>query len=148
VEPSAGSIFQNPPGDFAGRIIEALGLKGQGQGGAAFSVVHANFIVNTGGASAADVTALINRARLAAWQTLGVELTPEILFVGDWADSPLTDLARSETGQSNGDRSETGQSSGDQLEAGQSNANRSETGQSSGDQSEAGQGRPGSEVKA
>jgi hypothetical protein len=148
VEPSAGSIFQNPPGDYAGRIIEALGLKGQGQGGAAFSAVHANFIVNTGGASAADVTALINRARLAAWQTLGVELTPEILFVGDWTEAPLTDLARSETGQSNANRSETGQSNGDRSETGQSNGDKSETGQSNGDRSEIGQGRPGSEVKA
>lgn len=93
VEPSAGSIFQNPPGDYAGRIIEALRLKGQSQGGAAFSTVHANFIVNTGGASAADVAALVNRARQAAWQALGVELTPEILFVGDWAEPPLTNLA-------------------------------------------------------
>jgi UDP-N-acetylmuramate dehydrogenase len=158
VEPSAGSIFQNPPGDYAGRIIEALGLKGQGQGGAAFSAVHANFIVNTGGASAADVTALINRARLAAWQTLGVELTPEILFVGDWTEAPLTDLARSETGQSNANRSETGQSNGDRSETGQSNGDKSETGQGNGDKSETGQGnasrseigqgRPGSEVKA
>jgi UDP-N-acetylmuramate dehydrogenase len=110
VEPSAGSIFQNPPGDYAGRIIEALGLKGQGQGGAAFSTVHANFIVNTGGASAADVAALINRARQTAWQALGVELTPEILFVGDWAESPLTELARSETGQSDANWLEAGQS--------------------------------------
>jgi UDP-N-acetylmuramate dehydrogenase len=132
VEPSAGSIFQNPAGDYAGRIIEALGLKGQGQGGAAFSAVHANFIINTGGASAADVTALINRARLAAWQTLGVELTPEILFVGDWADSPLTDVARSETGQSGKVQTMA----------------RSETGHSNGDRSETGQGRPDSEVKA
>ncbi len=100
VEPSAGSIFQNPPGDYAGRIIEALGLKGAGQGGAAFSTVHANFIVNQGGASAADVATLINRARQMAWDTLGVVLTPEILFVGDWAEDPVAELARSETGQS------------------------------------------------
>ncbi len=99
VEPSAGSIFQNPPGDYAGRIIEALGLKGTGEGGAAFSTVHANFIVNQGGARAADVVTLINRARQEAWQALGVELTPEILFVGEWTEPPLTKLARSETGQ-------------------------------------------------
>ena len=111
VEPSAGSIFQNPPGDYAGRIIEALGLKGASQGGAAFSTVHANFIINRGGASAADVVTLINRARQMTWQALGVALTPEILFVGDWAETPLTELARSETGQSDGTaRSETGQS--------------------------------------
>ena len=92
VEPSAGSIFQNPPGDYAGRIIEALGLKGGEQGGAAFSTVHANFIVNRGGATAADVTALINRARQAAWQALGVALTPEILFVGEWPEQPLAEI--------------------------------------------------------
>ncbi|MEI2688472.1 MAG: hypothetical protein V9H69_01670 [Anaerolineae bacterium] len=100
VEPSAGSIFQNPPGDYAGRIIEALGLKGHSQGGAAFSTVHANFIVVRGGARVADVAALINLARRAAWQTLGVTLTPEILFVGDWAEPPLAELAGSESGQS------------------------------------------------
>ena len=100
MEPSAGSIFQNPPGDYAGRIIEALGLKGFGQGGAAFSTVHANFIVNRGGATAADVVSLINRARQMAWQALDVVLTPEVLFVGDWLEAPLVELARSETGQS------------------------------------------------
>jgi len=112
VEPSAGSIFQNPPSDYAGRIIEALGLKGASQGGAAFSSVHANFIVNRGGASAVDVVTLINRARQVAWQELGVALTPEILFVGDWVEAPLAKLARSETGQSasGSARSETGQS--------------------------------------
>jgi UDP-N-acetylmuramate--L-alanine ligase/UDP-N-acetylenolpyruvoylglucosamine reductase len=102
VEPSAGSIFQNPPGDYAGRIIESLGLKGASQGGAAFSTVHANFIVNRGGATAADVVILVNQARLAAWQAMGVALTPEILFVGDWTEEPLAELARSETGQSKG----------------------------------------------
>ena len=92
VEASAGSTFQNPPGDYAGRIIEALGLKGHAEGNAAFSTVHANFVVNQGGASAADVAALIDLARQAAWQQLGVELTPEILFVGDWAEPPLKAL--------------------------------------------------------
>jgi UDP-N-acetylenolpyruvoylglucosamine reductase len=100
VEPSAGSIFQNPPGDYAGRIVESLGLKGASQGGAAFSTVHANFIVNRGGATAADVVMLVNRARLAAWQAMGVALTPEILFAGDWTEQPVAELARSETGQS------------------------------------------------
>ncbi len=99
VEPSAGSVFQNPPGDYAGRIVEALGLKGVSQGGAAFSTVHANFIVNRGGATAADVLTLINRARLAAWQALSVTLTPEILFVGDWPEAPLMELAQSKIRQ-------------------------------------------------
>jgi UDP-N-acetylmuramate dehydrogenase len=109
VEPSAGSIFQNPPGDYAGRIIESLGLKGASQGGAAFSTVHANFIVNRGGATAVDVLTLIKRARLAAWQALGVALTPEILFVGEWPEQPVTELARSVP---TGGSAQTGQSKG------------------------------------
>ena len=88
VEPSAGSIFQNPAGDYAGRILELLGFKGRSRGGAAFSTVHTNFIVNHGGATAADVLALIDDARQTAWQSLGIELTPEILFVGDWLQAP------------------------------------------------------------
>lgn len=87
-EPSVGSIFQNPPGDYAGRIIDSLGLKGHSIGGAQFSAVHANFIVNLGGATAADVLALIDLARRSAWDVLGVELMPEILFLGDWASQP------------------------------------------------------------
>ena len=87
-EPSAGSIFQNPPGDYAGRIIDSLGLKGHTIGNAQFSTVHANFIVNLGGATAADVLALIDLARRGAWDVLGVELTPEILFLGDWLAEP------------------------------------------------------------
>jgi UDP-N-acetylmuramate dehydrogenase len=88
VEPSAGSIFQNPHGDYAGRILEALGFKGRRRGGAGFSTVHANFIVNYGGATAADVLGLIDDARQTAWQTNKTELIPEIVFVGDWSQSP------------------------------------------------------------
>ena len=88
VEPSAGSMFQNPPGDYAGRILESLGFKGRSRGGAAFSTVHSNFIVNHGGATAADVLALIDDARQTVWQSLRIELTPEILFVGDWLQVP------------------------------------------------------------
>ncbi len=62
-QPSCGSVFVNPPGDYAGRLIEAAGLKGSRAGGAMISELHANFIVNTGGATAADVLALIERAR-------------------------------------------------------------------------------------
>lgn len=88
VEASAGSIFQNPPGDYAGRILDSLGFKGRQVGGAMVSPLHANFIVNTGSARAADVVALIDEARAAAWAALGVELVPEVLFVGDWPQQP------------------------------------------------------------
>lgn len=88
-EPSAGSIFRNPPGDYAGRLIEAAGLKGRTIGGAQISPLHANFIVNTGGAQAADVLALINLVRRTIWEQHGVLLAPEILFLGDWAAASL-----------------------------------------------------------
>ena len=87
-EPSAGSIFQNPPGDHAGRILDSLGFKGCTVGKAQFSTVHANFIVNLGGATAADVVSLIDLARYKVWHELGIELIPEILFLGDWPASP------------------------------------------------------------
>jgi UDP-N-acetylmuramate dehydrogenase len=83
-EPSAGSIFTNPPGDYAGRLIEAAGLKGLQIGGAQISPRHANFIVNLGGARAADVAALIERARTTVAETFGIELEPEVERVGDW----------------------------------------------------------------
>lgn len=88
VEPSAGSIFRNPPGDYAGRILDSLGFKGRRHGGAAFSNAHANFIVNHGGATAADVVSLIDEARQAAWSQMAVALVPEILFVGEWPQLP------------------------------------------------------------
>ncbi len=85
VEPSAGSVFRNPPGDHAGRLVEAAGLKGHQIGGAQISPRHANFIVNTGTACAADVMALIDLTRRRVEQQFGVQLTPEILFLGEWA---------------------------------------------------------------
>lgn len=88
VEPSAGSIFQNPPGDYAGRILDSLGFKGRRHGGAAFSTRHANFIVNHGGATAADVLYLIDEARETVWRQMTVALVPEIHFVGDWPQQP------------------------------------------------------------
>jgi UDP-N-acetylmuramate dehydrogenase len=82
--PNAGSIFKNPPGDFAGRLIEAAGLKGHSIGGAQISPQHANFIVNTGGARAADVRALLEVARERVWQRWGIWLEPEVKLVGEW----------------------------------------------------------------
>jgi UDP-N-acetylmuramate dehydrogenase len=80
--PSCGSVFRNPPGDYAGRLIEAAGLKGEQVGGAQISPVHANFIANTGGATAADVLALIRRAQEAVEQSGGVRLVPEVKILG------------------------------------------------------------------
>lgn len=80
--PSCGSVFRNPDGDFAGRLIEQAGLKGERIGGAEISSVHANFIANVGGASAADVLALIERARDRVCETSGVRLETEVRIVG------------------------------------------------------------------
>ena len=88
VEPSAGSIFRNPPGDHAGRLIEAVGLKGYRIGGAQISPRHANFIVNVENARADDVIDLIDLMRNRVFEQFGVELIPEILFVGDWSKQP------------------------------------------------------------
>ena len=92
VEPSAGSIFRNPTGDFAGRLIESLGMKGHQIGGAQVSTRHANFIVNAGGATAADVLALINLLRQRVFDATGHRLAPEILFLGEWPTPPLSAL--------------------------------------------------------
>jgi UDP-N-acetylmuramate dehydrogenase len=83
--PSAGSVFRNPPGDSAGRLIEAAGLKGKRIGGALISDRHANFIVNEGRATAADVRGLAELARAAVSGRFGVELVYEIQFAGDWS---------------------------------------------------------------
>lgn len=82
--PNAGSIFKNPPGNFAGRLLEGCGLKGERVGGAAFSEQHANFIVNLGAARAAEVRALIDLARKKVKESTGVWLEPEVKLVGDW----------------------------------------------------------------
>jgi UDP-N-acetylmuramate dehydrogenase len=88
IEPSAGSVFRNPPGSHAGRLLEVAGLKGRRIGGAQFSPKHANFIVNIGGATAADVMGLIQLARETVWSRSRIRLTPEILFVGAWDETP------------------------------------------------------------
>ncbi|OQA46681.1 MAG: UDP-N-acetylenolpyruvoylglucosamine reductase [Chloroflexi bacterium ADurb.Bin325] len=88
VEPSAGSIFRNPPGDYAGRLVESVGLKGHVIGGAQISPRHANFIINIGGAAAADVVALMDLMRRRVYEASGHALVPEILFIGAWASQP------------------------------------------------------------
>jgi UDP-N-acetylmuramate dehydrogenase len=82
--PNAGSVFKNPPGNFAGRLLESVGLKGARMGGAAFSGQHANFIVNLGGASADEVRALIELARSRVMESTGVTLEPEVRLIGEW----------------------------------------------------------------
>jgi UDP-N-acetylmuramate dehydrogenase len=86
-KPSAGSVFVNPPSDSAGRLIEAAGLKGLRIGGAQVSEVHANFIVNAGGASATDVVALVRLIRETIEDRYGVELKPEIRFLGSFDEA-------------------------------------------------------------
>ena len=82
--PNAGSVFRNPPGDHAARLIESCGLKGFAIGGARVSEMHANFIVNPGGkASAADIEALIAHVRETVQSRTGVALVPEVRIVGE-----------------------------------------------------------------
>jgi len=83
-QPNTGSIFRNPPGDHAGRLIDAAGLKGAREGDAMVSERHANFIVNRGRASAADVRALMRRCQDEVRARFGVELVPEVELVGEW----------------------------------------------------------------
>ena len=83
-EPSAGSVFKNPPGWSAGQLIEEAGLRGTRIGGAQISHQHANYIVNTGQAKALEVLKLINMVRERVHRLCGVELELEIELVGDW----------------------------------------------------------------
>ncbi len=85
-QPNAGSIFKNPSGDSAGRLLDAAGLKGTSVGGAQVSPKHANVIVNTGGATAEDVVALMRKMRDRALESFGVRLEPEIVLLGDLGD--------------------------------------------------------------
>lgn len=82
---SMGSMFKNPPGDYAGRLIEAAGLKGAQVGGARISELHANFFINQGEASAGDIRKLIELARRQVMAEFGVNLELEIELVGDWS---------------------------------------------------------------
>ena len=83
--PSAGSVFRNPPGDSAGRLIDSLGLKGLRIGGAVVSEKHANFIVNDRQGTASDVRRLAETVRAEVRDRLGIELALEIEFAGDWS---------------------------------------------------------------
>jgi UDP-N-acetylmuramate dehydrogenase len=80
---SAGSIFKNPPGEYAGRLVERAGLKGTRIGNAMISAKHGNYIVNLGGARAADVLALVALAHERVRDAMGVDLELEIKVVGE-----------------------------------------------------------------
>lgn len=84
-QPNCGSVFQNPPGDHAGRLIDSVGLKGATLGGAQISPLHANWIVNLGGARAADVVGLIERAQARVREATGIVLVPEVKRLGVFA---------------------------------------------------------------
>ena len=86
-EQNAGSVFRNPPGDYAGRLIEAAGLKGTREGSASVSERHANFIVSDRGGSAADVRILAERVQATVLASSGVALVFEIEFIGEWTTS-------------------------------------------------------------
>ena len=81
---NCGSVFKNPTGDSAGRLVQAAGLKGSRSGNAVVSTLHGNFIVNEGGATAADVRKLIERTIAEVRHRFGVELEPEVEMVGRW----------------------------------------------------------------
>ncbi len=89
--PSCGSVFRNPPGDHAGRLIEACGLKGFTIGRASISEKHANFIINNGGASAADIEALITHVQQTVRAQSGIELIAEVRVIGELPATPSED---------------------------------------------------------
>jgi UDP-N-acetylmuramate dehydrogenase len=91
-KPTFGSTFRNPPGDFAGRLIEEVGLKGHRIGNAVWSPVHANFVSNLGGATARDVLALVNLARSRVRDRFGVELETEVRLVGEFVAEDVEEL--------------------------------------------------------
>ena len=83
---NAGSVFKNPPGDSAGRLVEAAGLKGWGVGRASVSTLHANFFIAEEGSTAQDVFDLVHAVRLKVRAEFGVDLEPEIRFVGSYRE--------------------------------------------------------------
>ena len=82
--PNSGSMFRNPPGDYAGRLIDAAGLKGTRAGACQISERHGNFIVNRGGAKAIEVRKLMELAQREVQKKFGIELVPEVKLLGDW----------------------------------------------------------------
>ena len=82
-EPNAGSVFRNPPENYAARLIEDCGLKGRALGGALISPKHANFIVNTGNATAGEIEALIQLAQSSVKQKFAVDLEREVRIIGE-----------------------------------------------------------------
>jgi UDP-N-acetylmuramate dehydrogenase len=81
---NCGSVFKNPPGDSAGRLVQAAGLKGLREGKAVVSALHGNFIINEGGATASDVRRLIERVEAEVKRRFNIELEPEVELVGRW----------------------------------------------------------------
>ena len=81
--PTAGSVFRNPVGDYAGRLIEAVGLKGHSIGDAEISTKHANFIINRGNATGGEILTLIRTIQERVFEREGVMLVPEVLIVGE-----------------------------------------------------------------
>jgi UDP-N-acetylmuramate dehydrogenase len=81
---NCGSVFKNPPGDSAGRLVQAAGLKGAREGAAVVSTLHGNFVVNEGGATASDVRKLIERVMAEVKRRFGAQLEPEVEMVGRW----------------------------------------------------------------
>jgi UDP-N-acetylmuramate dehydrogenase len=92
--PNAGSIFKNPPGEYAGRLIEKAGLKGTTRGGAQVSPDHANFIINLGAATASDVRGLMSLVQEEVWRKCGVWLEPEVRLIGEFGPSDEAESAR------------------------------------------------------
>jgi UDP-N-acetylmuramate dehydrogenase len=92
VEKNAGSVFKNPEGNFAGRLTESAGLKGFKAGGARVSEIHANFIINEGGATAHDVVAVMREIQKRVWGQYQIKLEPEILPLGDWDWNEIKDV--------------------------------------------------------
>ena len=82
--PNSGSMFRNPPGDYAGRLIDAAGLKGTRAGACQISERHGNFIVNQGGAKAVEVRELMELAKREVQKKFGIGLVPEVKLLGDW----------------------------------------------------------------